>query len=401
MDSKKKCTIVNIKSSNSSDDVAITDFINIEFDYTVKSNLYTPQESTYAVYSIYKQFILDKSNKMITPIITLSPDPAISGATISGVCEKYMYTETKYDSVRYHTDVKIIYIDSLPDLSKKTYTHYSDFNDSVISDCLSINNSSFTNNRVFIDPSNICYIGLNEDIIPDEQEYTLNELKCTHYSIQLLRKKGIQKIIESIVSEYKNENVHIVIDLCCLELGYAPSVIRQNEIKNNNGFNIDELISVITCLKKLNNINSIDITGYNFGPVCDKKKHNVANKITINAIELILSNLIDNYQKSLNIYDENTKFLIWKKMDDDEPIGWLILRNMSNNDKQEIINAIGDDRIINIPISDKNETYEALVTITTIKEQQERSFYTSNNVMDCCLYPGEKINMLFELINNN
>jgi arginase family enzyme len=394
---EKKYTLVNIEPSEVKQ-LPITAFIKTPFNYTIQSNLYLPQDSTLVIYNVYKQFIIDKVNKLNTPIITISPDPAISGATISGICEKFMFTESKQNNISFNTDVKIIYIDSLPDLSKKPYTHYNDFNNSIISDCLSLNTDSFSNCRVAIKPNNICYIGLNKDIIPDEQEHILNELPFECYSIQTLRQKGIKKIMTSIVDDYKHDNIHIVIDLSCLALKYTPCAIRQNEIKSNDGFNIDELGLVISSLKELN-INSIDITGYNFGTIENKEQHNVANKITINSIEIILSHFIDNYKKSLNIFDEESKFLIWKKLDDVDPIGWLILRNMTNDVKQNIINAIGD-RIINIPVSDENETYEALVTTTTIKEQQERSFYMSNNVTDCCLYPGEKINMLFELINN-
>lgn len=416
MDSKEnKYTLIHIEPVEE-DGLSITDFINnTKFNYTIKSNLYTPQESTMAIYDIYKNFIIDKSNKLQKPIITVSHDPAISGATIAGVCEKYMFSEPTQSGVSYNTDVKIIYIDSLPNISKKTYTHYSDFNDAVISDCLALTDISYTMSRVSINPSNICFIGLNEDIIPDEQEHTLNGLNTDYYSLQILRKKGIKKIMDTLIDDYLNENVHIVIDLSCMALKYAPCAIRQNVIENKDGFDIDELKLILNCLKRLTNINSIDVTGYNLGLKENKETHNVANKITINTIELILSNFIENYKKSLNIFDEESKFLIWKKLNDDEPIGWLILRNMSTQEKTDIINAIdsygngeGDgedidnesDRIITITVNDDDETYEAFVTTTTIKEQQEKSFYTSNNVSDCCLYPGEKLNMLFELITN-
>lgn len=401
MDNKQNThTLIHIEPLNE-EDLSITDFIKTKFNFTIKSNLYVPQDSTMAIYDIYKKFIMDKSNKLQKPIITISHDPAISGATISGVCEKYMFTEPTQTGVNYNTDVKIIYIDSLPNISKKIYTHYSDFNDAVISDCMSLNDISYTNSRVPINPANICFIGLNEDIIQDEQEHTLNEFKIDYFSIQTLRKKGIKKIMDTIISDYKYENVHIVIDLSCLALKYAPCAIRQTDIETKDGFDIDELKLILTCLKDLDNVNSIDITGYNFGIKEKKEKHNVANKITINSIELILSIFIENYKKSLNIFDEDSKFLIWKKLNDSEPIGWFILRNIPKQEKTEIINAIDDDRIITISINDDDESYDAFVTTTTIREQQEKSFYVSNNVSDCCLYPGEKLNMLFELISDN
>ena len=73
---------------------------------------------------------------------------------------------------------------------------------------------------------------------------------------------------------------------------------------------------------------------------------------------------------------------------------------MTVDQKNEIIKEIGDDKIVTIPIvEDDGDMYDAYVTTTTMKQQQEKSYYASKNVYDCCLYPGEKLNMMFELIN--
>jgi hypothetical protein len=73
---------------------------------------------------------------------------------------------------------------------------------------------------------------------------------------------------------------------------------------------------------------------------------------------------------------------------------------MSLDDKDTFIKSIGDE-IKMIQIDDEKEVYNAYVSVTTIREQTEKSYFTSDNVFDCCLYPGEKVNMMFALVNGD
>ena len=413
-DRSKNHSLIHVESFYKHD-MNISDFFTTKFDYVVKRNMYKPHKRSMAIYDLFRQIMVDKDRNIKTPIITLSPDPSISASTLAGSAEKFMYMETIANSQHpvCKTNLKVIYIDSSPDLSTKQYMDYNDFRNAVLSDVMGINEESFSNHRIDIPPKNITLIGIDEKNLCDEQDGILRKYKMNMrmFTSQIMKRKGVENIMESIIDKLMYENVHVVIDLSCMQIQYAPSVIRDNNDKLY-GFDFDQMKIIINCLKKLKRLNGVDITGYNFGPHKDKDKHHVSNMITIKTIEMIVTTLIELKQKSINIFNEESKFLIWRKVDDYDSIGWYILRNVSLEDREELIRSIDDSiQMITIPNdndnndnnndnNDNNDNYiNALVTVTTMKEQQEKSYYTASSVLDCCLYPGEKVNMMFELLN--
>jgi hypothetical protein len=52
-------------------------------------------------------------------------------------------------------------------------------------------------------------------------------------------------------------------------------------------------------------------------------------------------------------------------------------------------------------ITIKLDETEVLVSSTTIEDQNNFSYYSSDSVLDKRLYPDEKMDMMFELINSN
>jgi arginase family enzyme len=393
----KNHSLVHIEPADTNA-LSIGDLLINKFDYVVRKNLYKPYKNSLAIYDLLRQIMVDRQNKIRTPIITLSCDASISGATIGGVVEKFMYTEQQGSTPVYRSDLKVIYINSCPDLAVKSYTHYQDFVNSVMADVIGITPTTFNMHRVNQSPDNVYFIGIDESILPDEQDALITKYNMNSFSFQTMQKKGVDKVMEYVIQQCKFDDVHVVINLASMASGYAPSVYREH--KSKNGFDYDQMLCIVRALKKLEKLNSVDITGYNFGLKPDKEKHHIANTLTVRVIDTIINSLIDLKQKSINIFDEESRFLIWKRLDDKDPVGWLILRGMGLGEKEELIKAIDDDRIITVPINDEDEVYDAFVTTTTMKEQQEKSYYTAMNVYDCCLYPGEKLNMLFELLNS-
>lgn len=390
------------------EDLSVADFFTNKFDYIVKSDMYKAHNNTLAVYDLYRKIMIDKNRQIKTPIITLSPDTAISGSSIAGAAEKFMYSETNSatSNPRYKTNLKVIYIDSSPDMAIKKYVNYFDFTNSVLSDVMGLTDSTYNMHRVDLAPENIYLIGINEKTLDDDQDEIIRKHNVKMITLQSMKKKGVAKVMNHIVNECKYDDVHIVIDLSCMQFKYAPSVYRnQNDQSNQtddsaNGFDFDQMKMMVETFKQLERLNGVDITGYNFGPKKDKEKHHTSNMLTIKTIEMITSSLITLKQKSINIFNDESRFLIWRRIDDKDLIGWLILRGMSLKDREEMITSIGDDRIITITIPDDDgETYDAFVSVTTMKEQQDKSYYTAESIYDCCLYPGEKLNMMFELLN--
>jgi len=394
-DRSKTHSLIHIEPFNK-DDLDISDFFTTKFDYVVKRDMYKPHKRTLAVYNLFRQIMIDKDKNIQTPIITLSPDPSISASTLAGASEKFMFTESTKNSKAptFKTNLHVIYIDSSPDLSTKKYEEYNDFRNSVVSDVMGINNESFSDGRINIPPSHITFVGIDESNLSDDQEGIINkyEMQTRLYSSQLMKRKGIQNIMDNIVDELMFEDVHVVIDLSCVMFQYAPSVIRDSSDKCV-GFDFDQMKLIIESLKKLKHLNGVDVTGYNFGERELKDKHHVSNMLTVKTIEMIVTSFIDLKQKSINLFDEESKFLIWRRVDDVDSIGWYILRGASLKDREELIKAIGD-RIEVVPIPDDNDDeeeesyFDALVTTTCMREQQEKSYYTAKSVQDCCLFPG-------------
>jgi arginase family enzyme len=391
----------------------ISNFFTTKFDYVVKRNMYKPHKRSLAVYDLFRQIMVDTNKQIKTPILTLSPDPSISASTLAGAAEKFMYTESTKNSKNpvFKTNLKVIYIDSSPDVSINKYVEYNDFRNAVISDVIGINEESFSDHRVDIPPNHITFIGIDEKNLSDDQDGVLRkyDMHMKMFTSQLMKKKGINSVMENIINELMYEDVHVVIDLSCIKIQYAPSVIRDTN-DESVGFDFDQMKLIVGWLKKLKRLNGVDITGYNFGEVKHKNKHHVSNILTVKTIEMIVTTFIELKQKSINLFNEDTKFLIWRKIDDTDSIGWYILRGVSLQDREQLINGIGD-RIEVIPIPDSdfhsdnvtddslNNCFNALVTVTSMKEQQEKSYYTSETIYDCCLFPGEKLNMMFELLN--
>jgi arginase family enzyme len=402
-DRSKTHSLIHVESIDP-EYTSIDEFFTNKFDYVLKSNMYKAHQKTLAIYDLYRQIIIDSGNKIIKPIITLSPDSAISGSTIAGVAEKFMYSDVGNDDKPcFKSSAKVIYIDSSPDLSTKTYSDYSNYPDSVLSDSIGLTESSYTLHRIDIQPSNIYLVGVNEDTLADAEEDTILTHNIQMFSLQTIRKKGIDVILQNIIDECKFDDVHVVIDLSCMSIKYAPSVYRSNHSNVDavdDGFDFDQMKKITEALKKLTKLHSIDITGYNFGPKIDSQKFHASNIITVKTIEMICCSFVTLKKKSINIFNDESRFLIWKPLNDENLIGWLILRNMDIETREQMIKAIGDDDIKTISITDDDgETYDALVTVTTLKEQNEKSYFAASSIYDCCLYPGEKLNMTFEILN--
>lgn len=396
-----------------SQDLDISDYFTSQFDYVVKRDMYKPHNRTLAVYDLFRQILADNNKNIKTPIITLSPDPSISAATLAGAAEKFKYTEENMITTNpiFKTSLKVIYIDVLPDLSIKKYEEYADFRASVLSDVTGIHEESFSLHRIDIPPENITLLGIDTQNLPNEQHELIRKHKIDMHSLKTIQKKGIVNTMKKIIEKLKCDDVHVVIDLSCMQLKYTPSVIRDIDDKNV-GFDFDQMKLIVESLKNLEHLNGVDITGYNFGHRIKKEKHHISNMLTIKTIEMIINTLINLNQKSINYFNEESKFLIWRKVNDYDTIGWYILRNVSLQDREDLIRAIsatGEEQFITISIPDDDidnndndeidNGFDALIAVTTLKEQQEKSYYTAESLYDYCLYPGEKLNMLFELLN--
>jgi arginase family enzyme len=366
-------------------------FINVKKEYmhTFDTKLYKKtEEDIVPIYSeIYKYYSnLNKDQKYIT----LSPDPLITCSTIAGLNEQFIYRET--DNV-FKSDFRVIYFSPLPDIL--TDDENKDTSDNIVSTLLGLSESPLINNKLILRPEQIIYVGINDELLFDEQKELLEQLNITYFTLEMIKKKGLSNILDYILKQF-DKNVYVHIDLKVFSKSTVPSTVLLND--NKNGLGGEDLKTIIDKLK--NKISYMDITS--FDKTIDSKS-GMASKYTIEVCKLLITQLFGIKEKKINIFNDNTKFLIYRprKQSNEHDIGWYIVRFMDNELKEKILKTIKYDVIQYITIDNEDgEEEEMMLTVTTMEEQNNKSFLTAKCIYDCCLSLQEKMFMGFELINS-
>ena len=375
-------------------------------DNVVKYNLYKEHENTLYVYDFMRTLFTDEKSKINNNAIVLSSDPAISSSVITGLTEKYLTTDTVSingkEQVKFDSNLKVLYFGNSCKLDTNSYTTHLDFSNSLFSNAIGIT-ETFTNHNVNLNPKNL-YSFVNN--INDDEKLIIDENGINCFTFDLVRKKGWNQFLEYIIDEIKFDPVAIVFDLDAFDFSLTPSVVRNKDKTYEKSIQFDELQIILKLLQSLNKIVSVNINSYFFGKKENKELYSSANKITAEFILKIIENFTTIEKNNINIFDDDTRFLIWKSIDididndkeDEIDHGWYILRGIDIDTKVKLLESIDDDTISNINIDIDGENVNCLVSVTTIKEQNEKSYYSTNNIYDCCLRPEEKISMVFELI---
>jgi len=379
--------------------------IRNEFDNVIDKSIYDTENIYNDMYNKFKQIFSSKDECYVN----ISTDRAISSATLSALNELYKYKNGKV----YDSDLKIIYIDSKADLNLNDYdeklNNYN-YRLSVVSNLLALSTDeditrTYTKHVVPLKLEQFSFIGLN-DITPYEENLLLKE-NSDYYDLKRIN-KNLESILNKVINKLSDSPVAIIFDMSVFDLNIAPCTIREND--KNVGLNLDQLNLILKHLsnmnKKYNNVKMIDITGH-YLSIQDTSP---AFRVTIETITKIYSKILNLKEYSINIFNENTRFIIYKPVDEiceetDESIGdnygWYILRNVPMDFKNDLLKEIDNDSITIIDIPDENEDEEIQVMIssTTILEQNDKCYYTATGYKDCTLYPDEKMAMAFELIN--
>jgi arginase family enzyme len=424
------------------DNTSPKDKIMNKFDYTIKSELYEKLNNNIPiVYNfIYNYYLKLEKNKRP---VSLSFDSSISAATITAINEKYMYLTSENNIPVYKSNMKIIYLDSVPDLrkSKLDNPNMSEFLNSIVWNLLSTD-KTFTGHKLVIDPDQIIYVGLNENLMTDNDSTLLSDNSIIYYTLQKIRKMEIDKFLEHLKSLIGDSPVFIVFDTSVLNIELCPCTIRNNPhnvtLAKIDGILVSELSKITNMFSTLN-IVGLDVTGFDLRLPSSEP----AFRITCGAVQSIISKTLNIKEKKINIFNEHSRFLIWKSMEDienaiedahgnlinkpikeednededdnednesdkeiniedyiDDEIGWYILKGVPLDKREKLLEYLSDGNIKTITMTDDDgNEKEILVTSTTIAEQEEKSYYHAKTYLDCVLFPEEKTAMVFELLN--
>jgi len=328
------------------------------------------------LYSYIKDYSKENPTKKI---ITIGGDHSVSASTVAAMNEKYMrQTGDNVDS-----DLIILWIDAYPDLHDFKSSPNKDLNDMPAGSLLGLCGTAFTRNKLLVKSSQFIYYGLldHDDNIDMVKEYHIPYL--SEKKIRILGDNNINVIKEMI----KDKPVHVSLDMKVFNSSVTQSVIPVND----KGLNVEQIEKLLIAIK--DNIVAFDVTEFN--PCVGSKE---SSKLTREIIRYLLSRTFDMKEKSINIFTEDSQFLIYRPVNQENPhadIGWYILKGLDLETRNNIINEIDNDDIEIIEIEDE----EYFITKTTMNEQYGKSYHCAKTIHDTTLFPEEKLSMCFELLN--
>ena len=295
------------------------------------------------------------------------------------------------DSQRYNSTIKIVYFtdkfhtETLDKINIKTLTN------ATISNLLGLNEFTYTRHNLSLDEDNFILVGINDEV------YEIEETDMTYFTLTQIQKKGMKTIMRYINEITENNKVFVVFDMAVMDRRIAPAITKFGN--STKGLSLEDFEIAMSMLNK-NNIVGLDITGYDLR----MKKELPEFRVTCEIARNVLKYLLDIKEKRINIFNESSRFLIWRPIEqkDHDDLGWFILRGIPFSEREKLIDRIGVDNIISTQSVDENdEPIDVYITTTTIEEQEEKIYSMAQDIKDCILYSGEKVNMMFELINQN
>lgn len=289
-------------------------------------------------------------------IVTIGGDFSICAATIPAINDKYMSKLKVICISPYH------HLNTFDNLENLTGLH-----EVAISSAIGNLNPSLVKPLYKFNPQQLVYLGIDRE---QNDLEILDHFEITYFTKDKIEQIGIEKICE-IVKMYTIDdyNVHL-----CINMDTSSEYIKQ----------------IVNSFKE--QIVSMDITEFN--PCINKRIIEVKE-----CIRDILINAFNVKEKTINIFNEDSRFLIYRPLVQEDPetdIGWYILRGMTTDQKKDIISQLDNDKAITIIIDDE----DYLITTTSMNEQNIRSYFTATSIQDFTLFPSDKQMMCFEMLNN-
>lgn len=371
------------------------------YDYNVSASLYEKLNDNRVpiIYNLVYKFIssIDTNDKIIT---IYSPDHAITASAIGGIAERYKNKQSNGDNISFTSNLRTIYFTPRPHMSKlNKVINIESLTNSVMTNVLCNNKTSFTGQQLRLSPKDFIMIGINKEQINDLEMEELNNSDVVYFDTKKIKKIGWKKVFSFINNTFQNSPICAVIDLSVLNYSIAPCTVRFMKTdlvaKNESLLNLDDYDYILRELAKMNVVGLV-VTGYDFRV----QENEPAYRVTCETARLPLKHIFDMKEKTINIFNENSKFLIWRpvKQASESDIGWFILRNIDLDTREALLKSFDLDENIRLISVDDDDV---LVTNTTIEDQNQKSYYMQKSIYDCVLFPEEKAQMMFELLNTN
>jgi len=376
-------------------------YISNDFDHNVTKDMYDTitTEGYPQTYEYMYQYIkrLDLHDK---PLVTYSPDQAISTSTILAMSEKY-------------PNLKIIY------LTSKTHLH-------TLFEPINIKTSTNTIITKLLmrglKTEQFIVLGVNEQ---NDDIELLDESGIIYHSLNKITKIDIGLIASSINIFCGKNPVHVIFDMSVMDISVAPCVTRfvydnvdnlsnidKNKEDNNfkeifnttkindcKGILLNQIDSIFDSISSLHVV-AIDVTSYDTR-IIENIKNNIAHRVTCETARRPILKILKIKEKKINIFNEHSKFLIWRHAEQLSPddVHWFILRGMNLETREKLLSQFNDDTIKIMPIEDGDNEIYVYITVTTLAKQETMSAALTYELTDCALEYNEKFLAPFELIN--
>lgn len=286
------------------------------FDYETQELMYVINEENEEnnipnIYNFVYEYIKSLDRKY-RPIV-FSPDYSISSSTCSAISERYIDKYSENNIVKFTTKMKIIYFTPISHVNKLEHISAIEFSKSLLLNLFNRTEISYTKHHFTFPSENVLIYGLNDTLITNEDIEMLKLLNVNYYTLFDIKKmdKEIYKKMDEFIGD---SPIYIIYDMSVLSFEYSPCCFRfiancEKKSKEIQGLSSKEITDVFKYLKK-NNIVGLDITGFNL----KNDTPDIAFKITSQSALLPLIHLLGMKEKKINIYNEQTKFIICKPL---------------------------------------------------------------------------------------
>jgi arginase family enzyme len=355
------------------------DFIKKQYHYTFDEPLFTKPIINFSdghkfskgFNNLYKCITDHLQSKKNDIMITIGGDNTLSISTCLAINDIN------------NGNLKILYITPYPNTNVYDANTTNDINDMVIPSIMGNLIPPIVNcNNKYVISNQIILYGLQDDA---NTEY-LDDKFIEYFKASKINKLGDDIFNEQIKDTVSNYPVHVILDMKI----FGENYVTQDEYNIKNSLNYEHINKLLINIK--NNIISMDITEFNpltCTSIESKKVRELGRDI--------IKNVFDIKEKSINIINEHTQFLIYRPLEqlNSSDIGWYILSGLPISEMNNMLNLIVDDEIKTIDID--GEDY--LVAKTSMDEQNNKTFYHAKSTYDITLFPNEKIDMCFRILD--